>query len=137
MTLLESLLRETVAAGASDLFLAEGRPPAWRVDGMVTVTLHPPTSRAELEELCAAVLRPAQREAFDRLGDLDVGRGLPELGRFRFHFHVQRGALGAVIRAVPGGQHTFEALGLPPSVRALAEAPHGLVLVTGATGSGK
>jgi Tfp pilus assembly pilus retraction ATPase PilT len=108
MTLLESLLHETVAAGASDLFLSEGRPPAWRDDGMVTVTLHPATSRAEMEELCAAVLRPEQREAFDRLGDLDVGHALPELGRFRFHFHVQRGAIGAVIRAVPDAQHTFE-----------------------------
>src|SRR6185369_15032851 len=98
---LESLLREMVSAGAADLFLAEGRPPAWRVDGMVTVTLHPPTTREDLESLISAILRPSQRAEFDETGDLDAGRTLSELGRFRFHFHVQRGALGAVVRAVP------------------------------------
>jgi twitching motility protein PilT len=137
MNALDTLLREMVAAGASDLFLAEGRPPAWRVDGMVTVTLHPPPPREHLEELLASVARPAQREAFERNGDLDVGRAIPGLGRFRFHFHVQRGALGAVVRAVPSGQLSFEALGLPPGVQALADTPRGLVLVTGSTGSGK
>jgi pilus retraction protein PilT len=135
--LVESLLRETVAAGASDLFLSEGRSPAWRVDGAVTVTLHPPTTRNELTELLAAVLRPAQREAFERTGDIDIGQTLPELGRFRFHFHVQRGAVGAVVRAVPSGQVAFETLGLPPSLRALAQARSGLVLLAGSTGSGK
>src|SRR6185369_6178644 len=80
MTDLESLLREMVAAGASDLFLAEGRPPAWRVDGSVVVTLHPPTAREDLEALMNTVLRPTQRETFDKLGDVDVGRTLPELG---------------------------------------------------------
>src|SRR6185369_4062488 len=134
---LESLLREMVSAGAADLFLAEARAPAWRVDGMVTVTLHPPTSREEIESLLAHVSRPVQRDAFTHSGDLDVGFTLPDLGRFRFHFHVQRGALGAVIRAVPSGQLSFERLGLPPALRSLAEAPRGLVLVTGSTGSGK
>jgi twitching motility protein PilT len=137
MTPLLPLLREMLEAGASDLFLAEGRPPARRVDGKVSVTLHEPTAREALAELMTSVLRPAQREAFDRLGDVDVGLTLPEIGRFRFHFHVQRGALGAVVRAVPSGQVSFEELSLPGSLRELAEAPRGLVLVTGATGSGK
>ena len=137
MSFLDSLLKEMAATAASDLFLAEGRPPAWRVDGSVVVTLHPPTTREDLEALMATVVQPAQREVFTRTGDLDVGRTLPEFGRYRFHFHMQRGALGAVIRGVPSGQHTFESLGLPRAVRTLAEIPRGLVLVTGATGSGK
>ncbi len=136
-TALEPLLREMVAAGASDLFLAEGRPPSWRIDGMVTVTLYPPTSRDAVEELMASILRPAQRQDFDRLGDLDVGRTIEGLGRFRLHFHIQRGAIGAVIRPVPSGQVSFASLGLPESLKRFAESPRGLVLVTGATGSGK
>ena len=136
-TPLDPLLHEMVAAGASDLFLSEGRSPAWRIDGLVTVTLHPPTTREELVELIASVLRPAQREAFERTGDMDIGRTVPELGRFRLHFHVQRGALGVVIRPLPSGQLAFEALGLPPVLRTLADLPRGLVLVTGGTGSGK
>ncbi|MEO7329396.1 MAG: PilT/PilU family type 4a pilus ATPase, partial [Minicystis sp.] len=136
-TALEPLLREMVAAGASDLFLAEGRPPSWRIDGMVTVTLYPPTARDDVEELMASLLRPAQRNDFERLGDLDLGRTIEGLGRFRFHFHIQRGAIGAVIRPVPSGQVSFASLGLPASLARFADSPRGLVLVTGATGSGK
>src|SRR5690606_24916127 len=122
---------------ASDLFLAEGRAPSWRIDGLVTVTLHPPTTRDELQAFLHTVLRPAQREAFERTGDMDVGRSVPGLGRFRLHFHVQRGALGVVVRPLPSGQLSFESLGLPPILRALADRPRGLVLVTGGTGTGK
>jgi pilus retraction protein PilT len=136
-TALEPLLREMVAAGASDLFLAEGRPPSWRIDGMVTVTLYPPTAREAVDELMNSILRPAQKQDFERTGDLDVGRTIEGLGRFRFHFHVQRGALGAVIRPVPSGQLSFASLGLPDALARFAEAARGLVLVTGATGSGK
>ncbi|AKT39216.1 type IV pilus twitching motility protein PilT [Chondromyces crocatus] len=134
---LDTLLAEMVEAGASDLFLAEGRPPAWRVDGQVTVTLHPPTTAEDLERFLGTVLRPAQRELFERTGDLDVGRSIPELGRFRLHFHMQRGAIGVVVRAVPSGQLSFERLRLPAVVQSFADAPRGLVLVTGGTGSGK
>jgi pilus retraction protein PilT len=136
-TSLDALLSEMVAVHASDLFLAEGRPPAWRVDGMVTVTLYPATTREQMTQLLSAVLRPTQRELFDRTGDVDVGRTVPGLGRFRLHFHLQRGALGVVVRPLPSGQLDIDALGLPPIVRQLADAPRGLVLVTGGTGSGK
>ena len=137
MSTIDQLLFEMVNAGASDLFLCEGRPPAWRIDGVVSVTLHPATTREELSAFMATTLRPAQREAFDRDGDIDVGRAVPELGRFRVHFLLQRGALGAVVRSVPSGQMTFEGLHLPKALARLAELPRGLVLVTGATGSGK
>ncbi len=84
-----------------------------------------------------AVLRPTQREQFDRLGDLDVGLSRAGVGRFRAHFHLQQGLLGAVVRSVPAAPLDFAHLGLPASVRALAETPRGLVLVSGSTGSGK
>ena len=134
---LDTLLSEMIAAGASDLFLAEGRPPSWRVDGQVTVTLHPPTTAGDMDRFLGSVLRPAQREAFERSGDLDVGRTIPGLGRFRLHVHLQRGAVGVVVRAVPSGQLSFERLGLPPALQDFADAPRGLVLITGGTGSGK
>ncbi|EYF08533.1 type IV pilus twitching motility protein PilT [Chondromyces apiculatus] len=134
---MDTLLAEMMAAGASDLFLAEGRSPTWRVDGEVTVTLHPPTTAEDLGRFMASVLRPSQREAFERTGDLDVGRTIPELGRFRMHFHVQRGMVGVVVRAVPSGQLSFERLGLPEVLKTFADTPRGLVLVTGGTGSGK
>ena len=133
----ESLLRQMVAQRASDMFLAEGRPPSLRVDGALQVPAPAPLEREVLQAFMDAVLRPVQRELFDRLGDVDVGISRPELGRFRVHFHLQRGLLGAVVRSVPSGQLEFEALGLPPIIERFADAPRGLVLVVGSTGSGK
>jgi twitching motility protein PilT len=138
MTLdVEHILRLMVQERASDLFIAEGRVPSVRVNGSLRPLSREPLDGAALRGLMDAVLRPTQREIFDRLGDVDVGMSRPGLGRFRVHFHLQRGLLGAVVRAVPGGALDFEQLGLPPVVKTLAEAPRGLVLVAGSTGSGK
>ena len=133
----EALLKRMVGEKASDLFLTEGRPPSMRVNGKLTALGDAALEHETLKEFMHAVLRPTQRDAFDRLGDVDVGVSRPGLGRFRAHFHLQRGLLGAVIRLVPGGQLDFDVLGLPESVGTLAESPRGLVLVTGSTGSGK
>jgi twitching motility protein PilT len=133
----ESLLRHMVAEHASDLFLAEGRVPSMRLNGAVqpagSIVLDGNALRAFMD----VVLRPTQREVFERLGDVDVGFSRPPIGRFRVHFHLQRAQLGAVVRAVPGGALDFEQLRLPSVVRALAECARGLVLVSGSTGSGK
>jgi len=133
----EALLQQMIRDRASDLFVAEGRPPAFRVDGWVVPPQPPPLERDDLVAFMNDVLRPSQRELFDKLGDVDVGVSRPGLGRFRVHFHLQRGLLGAVVRCVPSGQLDFDALGIPAAVRSLADAPRGLVLVTGSTGSGK
>jgi twitching motility protein PilT len=133
----EALLQQMIRDRASDLFVAEGRPPAFRVDGSVVIAQRPPLERDDLVAFMNDVLRPSQRELFDKLGDVDVGVSRPGLGRFRVHFHLQRGLLGAVVRCVPSGQLDFDALGIPAAVRSLADAPRGLVLVTGSTGSGK
>ena len=133
----ESLLRRMGAARASDLLLAEGRPAALRVDGAITTEPGGPIDRGVLTAFMDSVLRPSHRELFDRVGDVDVGVTRPGLGRFRVHFHVQRGLLGAVVRAVPSGQLDFGLLGLPEVLKSFADAPRGLVLVVGSTGSGK
>ncbi|MBI5516609.1 MAG: PilT/PilU family type 4a pilus ATPase [Deltaproteobacteria bacterium] len=134
---LDSLLRLMVSERSSDLFLCEGRSPALRIDGVVRVTMLPALEREELVAFLDRAARPSQRELFERNGDLDVGLSVAPFGRFRIHFHHQRGLLGAVVRAVPSGQLDFSALGLPDAARSLAECPRGLVLVTGSTGSGK
>ncbi len=133
----EQILKLMVQERASDLFLSEGRCPSARVNGALRPLAREPVDGAAIRDLMDAVARPTQRELFDRLGDLDVGMSRPGLGRFRVHFHMQRGLLGAVVRAVPGGALDFEQLALPPVVKTLAEHPRGLVLVSGSTGSGK
>jgi pilus retraction protein PilT len=135
--IIEQLLQMMVHERASDLFLSESRIASARVDGELHAVGSGIIDGDTLREFMNAVLRPTQRELFDRLGDIDVGMTRPGLGRFRVHFHVQRGALGAVVRAVPGGALELEALGLPEVLRDLAMRPRGLVLIAGSTGSGK
>lgn len=122
---------------ASDLFVTEGRPAAFRIDGTIESSGAASTERSEIEEFLANVLPPGTRSIFDKTGDLDLAVSLPALGRFRLNVHAQRGLLGLVIRRIPSGQHSFESLGLPLALRTFADQKRGLVLVVGATGSGK
>lgn len=137
MAKIEELLERMSEFRASDLFVTEDRAPAFRVDGKVTASDLPPARKDELLGFQAAVLRPVLRELLERTGDLDTGYSHPKLGRFRLNFHMQRGFHALVVRRVQSGQLGFDVLGLPAIVRTLAEAPRGLVLVTGSTGSGK
>lgn len=136
------LLSAMEAASASDLFLAEDKPPAARIHGVVRPLRAEAVTRQDMLELLDAVLTPPQRRRFDERGDMDVGYsaagppGAPPR-RFRLALLREQGQLGCVARAVPSGSLSLDVLGLPADVRKFAEAPRGLVLVTGATGSGK
>ena len=122
---------------ASDLFVTVGAIPAARINGAVLPLSLPPTQPDEMESFLTELLRPTARERFDASNDLDVGYSLPDGRRFRFNLSRQRGAVAIVARALPRGDLSCDDLGLPPGVAALADLPRGLVLVTGATGSGK
>jgi twitching motility protein PilT len=137
---LDGLLFQAVALGASDVHLKLGRPPMIRCDGVVS----PLPRYAELheEDLEHAVGRitesvPAKRNYFYETGDLDIAYTSNDLPRFRVSVYRQRGAISLSLRVIPKKVPNFEDLGLPPGIRRLAEERRGLVLVTGATGSGK
>ncbi len=132
-----SLLGKMEAFGASDLFVGEGKVPALRIDGRVRRLKTEPTTRAELEELLEHTMTPIRRAKFEQQGDMDAGLSLEDGRRFRLNLAREQGKLSLVARAVPTGDMTFEELGLPTAVAALADHARGLVLVTGATGSGK
>lgn len=134
---LEAYLELMADRRASDLFLSEGRAPAYRIDGQIIAAPYAPLGRPEMNAFLGKVLRTTQLEQLEKDGDLDTGLSFPRLGRFRLNIHLQRGLLGMVIRRVPTGQLRFEALGLNPAVKLLAEQPRGLILITGSTGSGK
>lgn len=139
MNMIEQLLRTMVERKASDLFISVGRPPALRCDGQLQECQPEKVERAEFEAFLGAALQPAARARFEQEGDLDVGyssEGI-ENARFRLNFHRQRGQMGLVARCLPGGHLQLADLGLPELLGELALAPRGLVLVTGATGSGK
>ncbi|GGK12818.1 twitching motility protein PilT [Deinococcus malanensis] len=135
---LEELLRELISHRASDIHLQAGSPPMGRIDGVLvpfgTEALMPP----DTEALAQTILNPEQWEDFEYRQELDTSYTAPGLGRFRCNVFRQRGAVGVVMRVVSDAVPGFETLGLPADVmRHFADAPRGLVLVTGPTGSGK
>ena len=134
------LLRDAVDRGASDIHLKVGQPPIVRLDG----DLGPLDDRPGLQpHQLEAVLRevgegaPKRLETFDETGELDTAFQRPGLPRFRVNAFRQRGDISFAFRVIPREVPSFEALRLPPGVRRLSEEHRGLVLVTGATGSGK
>ncbi|MGE5275171.1 MAG: type IV pilus twitching motility protein PilT [Verrucomicrobiota bacterium] len=137
---LQSLLEYAVAAGASDVHLKIGQPPVMRHDGALRpVEGWQPLGMTELEEVLAIVsARDAARlSSFEQTGELDVAYTPPGLPRLRVNAFRQRGAISLALRVIPSHVPTFAELQLPEGIEVLAEQPRGLVLCTGATGSGK
>src|SRR5215210_7582093 len=135
---LPDLLRKMTELGGSDLHLTTNSPPQVRVHGHLSPldgyrSLNP----AETKSLAYSVLTDAQKHRFEENLELDFSFGLKGMSRFRANLFNQKGAVGAVFRAIPYEIKSFEALGLPSVVADLCKKPRGLILVTGPTGSGK
>src|SRR5687767_4801079 len=131
------LLQAVVEKGASDLHLTSGTAPLLRIDGSVFPLKLPPLKNVEVKQLIYAILTEEQKIKFEKTSELDFSFGVPNLSRFRGNVFVQRGSIAGVFRRIPHKILSFEELGLPPIAQEIAKRPRGLVLVTGATGSGK
>ena len=137
---LNAVLRSAVQAGASDVHLKVGQPPLVRRDGEVTpLDGLPALDDTALEAVLARVSEPvpAKRETFHETGELDLAYTSEDLPRFRVNAFRQRGSVSFAFRVIPKEVPDFDSLASPPGVRRMAEEHRGLVLVTGATGSGK
>jgi twitching motility protein PilT len=137
---LNPILRRAVELGASDIHLKVGKPPILRRDGSVgPIDGVEPLNDADLEEVLNKIteITPPKRDEFRAHGDLDLAYQDEDLPRFRVNVFRQRGAISFAFRVIPKTIPNFEMLSLPKGVRRLAEEHRGLVLVTGATGSGK
>ncbi len=137
---LNALLGRAVELGASDIHLKVDRPPMLRRDGALgEMPEWGPLTETDLlvalERVCS--ISPAKLQQFHEAGDLDVAYASDELPRFRVNAFRQRGAISFAFRVIPRTVPTFEQLNLPPGVQKLADEHRGLILVTGATGSGK
>jgi len=131
------LLAFSVKHGASDLHLSAGVAPMLRVDGEIQRRDLPVLTPAAVRELIHSVMNSAQRSAFESAHEADFSYAVPGLGRFRVNaFEQQRGA-GAVFRSITSQVPSLEGLGLGEVFKGLCGLSQGLVLVTGATGSGK
>ena len=137
---LNAILRHAVSLGASDVHLKIGQPPIVRCDGALSaIEGWPALDEQALTSVLDAVgsSAPARLAQFLSSGDLDVAYQTEDLPRFRVNAFRQRGATSFALRVIPKNVPSFADLDLPPGVERLAENHRGLVLVTGATGSGK
>ena len=137
MANLHQLLKIMVEKGASDLHITVGSPPQLRIDGSLVPLKTAPLNGTDTRQLCYSVLTDSQKQKFETNNELDLSFGVKGLSRFRGNVFVQRGAVAGVFRTIPFEILSFEKLGLPPAVAAFSDKPRGLILVTGATGSGK
>jgi twitching motility protein PilT len=137
---LNSILRIAVELGASDIHLKVDQPPMLRTDGSIAPLPEcPPLNEQNLLGALETVTRvaPERMRQFHETGDLDIAYTAEGLPRFRVNVFRQRGAISFALRVIPRDVPSFEQLGMPAGVARLAAEHRGLILVTGATGSGK
>jgi twitching motility protein PilT len=137
---LNAVLRHAVETGASDVHFKVGQPPVLRFDGeLAPAAEFSPLAEGDLQSILEQVTTaaPRRKQIFDETGDLDIAYADPGLPRFRVNGFRQRGAISFAFRVIPNNIANFEELHLPTGVATLAQEQRGLVLVTGATGSGK
>ncbi len=136
---LTEVLNKAVQDGASDVFIVAGLPVTYKVKGRQERSdsgiLKPAGIEPLIEEIYTLARR--SRDAFNNGTDDDFSFAVPDLGRFRVNVFRQRGSVAAVIRVIKFGIPDPASMGIPESVLSLADNKTGLVLVTGATGSGK
>src|SRR5712692_5141287 len=134
---LTALLSTVANEGGSDLHLRAGSPPLIRIDGALRPLEGDRVTAEEVKALVDSIIPPERPDRLEQHKEADFAHSVPGIGRFRANAYHQRGSISVVFRRVRVGSPSYEELGLPPVVAKLADAPRGLVLVTGPTGSGK
>jgi twitching motility protein PilT len=126
-----------VSRHGSDLILVAGVAPCLRVNGEVERLTAAPLDGTDVEEAVVPALPPHAQRAYRETGIADASLRVPSLGRFRVNVHHERGRPAANVRSLPAAPPRLASLNLPPEVEQLTRLRHGLVIVGGATGSGK
>jgi twitching motility protein PilU len=131
------LLRLLVGKKGSDLFITVGFPPAIKLDGKMTPVSQQPLSAQHTAELVRSVMNDRQAAEFEATKECQFAISPSNIGRFRVSAFVQMGNIGMVLRTINSKIPTFEELNLPPVLKDVAMTKRGLVIMVGATGSGK
>jgi twitching motility protein PilT len=135
---IDELLRIAIGFGASDLHVKAGSFPFIRVGGELRPVVDAPRlSQEDTLDMAFSMMTNRQKQRFKEVSEVDIGYGVSGLGRFRANIFQQRGTVGIVVRVIPDNTKSTSELGLPPVIERIAEEQRGLILVTGATGSGK
>jgi len=135
---IDDLLRNVTAHGASDLHIKAGAFPFMRVGG----ELRPVVDSVRLTQedtldMAFSMMSNRQKQRFKEVNEADIAYGIPGVGRFGANVFQQRGTVSIVLRVIPDQVRTSSELGLPPVIEKIMDERRGLILVTGATGSGK
>jgi twitching motility protein PilU len=131
------LLRHMLAKKGSDLFITAGFPPAMKIDGKMTPVSSQALSPAHTLDLARAIMNDKQAAAFEQTKEANFAISPPDLGRFRVSAFVQMGSVGMVLRTITSAIPDLNNLGLPEVLKEVVMAKRGLVIMVGATGSGK
>jgi len=134
---LDDFLTECVEQGASDLHLSVQSPPLLRLQGALNSSGGSALGAEDMALLIDEALTDEQKKVFERERSLDFGHSISTGQRFRINAYYERGNPAMAIRWLDSRYKTLDELGLPEKVASLARLQHGLVLVTGPTGSGK
>jgi twitching motility protein PilU len=134
---MERVLRLMAEKSASDVYLSANTPILIKINGQILQLSDQPLTPSQPRQLLAELLTPTQLEELEETGELNVGIGLPGVGSFRLSGFKQRGTVAAVFRCIPHIIPSLESLNMPAILASLAVAKRGLVLMVGATGTGK
>src|SRR6056297_70355 len=135
---LNDILAMALKSSTSDIHLKAGLPPVFRIDGNLRPLPKAPRMTTEgVRSMCEAIMNDRQRSHFEDASEVDLAYGVPGLGRFRANVFMQRNSVSAVFRAIPFKVPNLDELLMPQVLKKISEESRGLVLVTGATGSGK
>ena len=135
---LHQLLAAGVESGASDIHFRPGARPMYRINGKLKALKYDKLKPQDTANITQHMLgRFLGKKEIDQLLEYDTSYSLPGVSRFRVNFYRQRGSMGLVLRIIPKEVPTIDDLHLPHTLKEIADYDRGLVLVTGATGSGK
>jgi len=135
--LIQQLLNLMKQRNGSDLFLSAGFPPAVKLDGALTPVMDEALSAEDSAMLMRAIMNDRQLKEFEATNECNFAIAPPGIGRFRVNAFVQQGRVGGVLRTINTTIPKFEELGLPDNLKDVVMSKRGLVLMVGATGSGK
>src|SRR6476661_3828415 len=134
---MHKLLAAMTEAGGSDLFVANDFPPSMKAHGNIRPLTTQKLTGAVTRQLANAIMNERQRDEFGRELECNFALAIPGLSRFRVNIFIQQQHVGMVVRTIASEMPNFEKLGLPETLKDVVMNKRGLVLVVGATGSGK
>jgi twitching motility protein PilU len=134
---IQDFFKAMVESEASDLYLTVAKPPMYRIEGKIRENGEHRFSPEELHAIAQTIMNEKQRAEFAATMEMNMAMSLPGVSRFRVNIFQQRGSVGMVIRRIKADVSSVDELGLPAILKDIVMSKRGLVLMVGATGSGK